>query len=297
MTTGRPQGLACKAPRLRKDINETIFLGLPPWSAGPGPDFAEIIDALRAAGVEAVQSWAPERFLKAGFRATGLARIMSLGEADAVARRGADLGLEFTTVHLGDGFETHPEGERLVEDMLEASARRGHPLHLETHRGTLTQDMRRTIDLAARFPDLCFTADLSHWYTGLEMTFGDFNGKLDRLAPVFQRVRSVHGRIGDSGCIQVGMSVDPDREAIGHFREMWRRCFQGFLSEAGPGEVLSFAAELLPHHATFGGRMVTINYARQVRGEDGALREESDRWTDAEALWRIAQEAFADAGG
>lgn len=297
MTTDHARRFVTAPPRLRKDINEMTFMGLPSWSAGPGQDFAEIIDALRAAGVEAVQSWAPERFLEAGFRATGLARIMSVGEADGVARRGADLGLDFTTVHLGDGLETHHEGERLVGDMLEASARRGHALHLETHRGTLTQDMRRAIDLADRFPDLRFTADLSHWYTGLEMTFGDFVGKLDRLAPVFERVRSIHGRIGDSGCIQVGMSVDPDREAIAHFREMWRRCIQGFLGGAQPGDVLSFAAELLPHHATFGGRTVTINYARQVRGEDGALREESDRWTDAEALWGIARQAFVDAAG
>jgi len=282
-------------PRLRKDINDVTFLGLPSWSAGPGPEFSEIVSALRAAGIEAVQSRAPERFLDAGFAATGLARVMSVGESDTVAQRGGQLGLEFTTVHLGDGLESQLEGERLVGDMLEAAARRGHALHLETHRGTLTQDMRRTLDLTTRFPDVQITADLSHWYTGLEMTFGDFAGKLERLTPVFERVRSIHGRIGNSGCIQVGMSVDPDREAIGHFREMWRRCCQGFLLSAQPGEVLPFAAELLPHDITFGGRTVTINYARLVRGEDGALREESDRWTDAEALWRIAQSAFAAA--
>ncbi len=295
MTAGRADAGAAAAPRLRKDINDVTFLGLPPWSEGPKPEFAAIVDALRAAGIEAVQSRAPERFLEAGFAATGLARVMSVGESDAVAQRGADLCLDFTTVHLGDGLESLAEGERLVGDMLEAAARRGHALHLETHRGTITQDMRRTIDLATRFPEVRFTADLSHWYTGLEMTFGDFAGKLDRLAPVFERVRSIHGRIGNPGCIQVGMSVETNREAIGHFREMWRRCCQGFLLGARPGDVLPFAAELLPHDITIGGRTITINYARLVRGDDGDFREESDRWTDAEALWRIAQTAFAAA--
>jgi hypothetical protein len=284
-----------EAPRLRKDMNDVTFLGLPAWSAGPGPGLPQIIDALRAAGVEAVQSRAPQPFLEAGFRATGLARVMTAGDADVFAQRGAELGLDFTTVQLGDGLESVADGERLVGDLLEAAVRRGHALHLETHRGTITQDMRRTLDLVARFPDLRFTADLSHWYTGLEMTFGDFAGKLDRLSPVFARVRSIHGRIGDSGCIQVGMSVDPDREAITHFSEMWRRCCRGFLDGAGPGDVLSFAAELLPHSASFGGRTVTVNYARLARGDDGALHEESDRWTDAEALWRVAQGAFAAA--
>jgi hypothetical protein len=276
-------------------MNAVTFMGLPDWSTGPGPGLPAAIGALRAAGVEAVQAREPLPFLEAGFRATGMARLMSVGEADGAARRGAELGLDFTTVHLGDGLEVDADAHRLVGDMLEAAARRGHAFHLETHRGTITQDMRRTLDIVARFPEVRFTADLSHWYTGLEMTYGDFAGKVDRLAPVFERVRSIHGRIGDSGCIQVGMSVDTDRAAIGHFHDLWRRCCAGFLAGARPGDVLPFATELLPNSATFGGRTVTLDYARLVIGKDGALREESDRWADAEALWRIAQQAFAAA--
>ncbi|MBI1196943.1 MAG: hypothetical protein GC203_03695 [Phenylobacterium sp.] len=283
------------APRLRKDMNYVTFVELPAWSTGPGPGLEEIVAALRAAKVEAVQARDPRPYLAAGFRATGMGRILAPQDADAVARAGAELGLDATTVHLGDGLETDAEADRLAGAMLEAGARHGHALHLELHRATLAQDMRRTLSLIERFPELRFTADLSHWYTGLEMTYGDFTGKLDRLGPVFERVRMIHGRIGDPSCMQVGMSVDPDRRAIGHFREMWRRCCRGFLDGAGPGDVLPFAAELLPNAVTIQGTRVPLDYARLAPGPDGELREESDRWADAERLWEIASEAFAEA--
>src|SRR5687767_14186343 len=121
-------------------MSDVTFVGLPAWSVGPGPGAPAAVDALRAAGVEAVQTREPQPFLEAGFRATGMARLMAPGEADEAARRGADLGLDFTTVHLGDGLESDADADRLVDDMLEAVARRGHALHLETHRGTITQD-------------------------------------------------------------------------------------------------------------------------------------------------------------
>lgn len=276
-------------------MNYVTFLELPAWSAGPGRDRVEVLAALRAAGIEAVQARDPAPYMEAGFRVTGMGHILQPKDADEVGRRGAELGLEATTVHLGDGLETDVEADRLMGAVLEAAERHGHPLHVETHRATLAQDMRRTLSLIERFPQVRLTADLSHWYTGLEMTYGDFEAKLDRLGPVFERVRMVHGRIGDPGCMQVGMSVAPHRLAIGHFREMWRRCCTGFLAGAGPGDVLPFAAELLPNAVTWQGTRVPLDYARLVPGRDGELREESDRWIDAERLWEIAAGAFAEA--
>lgn len=273
-------------------MNDVTFLELPAWSAGPRPVLDEIVAALRAVGVEAVQARNPEPYLTAGFRASSMGRILQPQDADTVARSGADLGLDSTTIHLGDGLETDAEADRLTAATLEAAARHGHPLHIEIHRATLTQDMRRTLSITELFPDVRFTADLSHWYTGLEMTYGDFGAKLDRLAPVFERVRMIHGRIGDPGCMQVGMSVDPDRDAIRDFREMWRRCCRGFLDHARPGDILPFATELLPATVMWQGRRAPLYYARLVTGPDGELREESDRWTDAERIWEVAETAF-----
>jgi hypothetical protein len=152
--------------------------------------------------------------------------------------------------------------------------------------------MRRTLDLVERHPELRFNADLSHWYTGLEMPYGDFEAKLEALAPVFARVRFLHGRIGDSGSMQVALEGREDEPFVAHFREMWRRCFRGFLDTAAPGDTIVFAPELLPARLGDGERAVHFNYARRFRDANGEWREESDRWTEALQLCEIARDAF-----
>jgi hypothetical protein len=176
---------------------------------------------------------------------------------------------------------------RLVDDILTASDRERFPLYIETHRATITQDMWRTVRLTERFPDVRFNGDFSHWYTGLEMVYGGMDEKLAFLAPVFDRVRYLHGRIGNPGCIQVAVhGADDPSSYVAHFREMWTRSMVGFLRDAAPGDYLTFAPELLGS---------SNHYARLVPDASGTLAEESDRWEQAIVYTRIAKECFAAA--
>jgi hypothetical protein len=143
-------------------------------------------------------------------------------------------------------LETDKECDVLVGAVLEASARHSYPLYIETHRATITQDMRRTIDLVARFPEIRFNADLSHYYCGHEMSYGDIDAKFKFLAPVFERVRSMHGRISDACQAQANIVEDDDRPFVAHFKEMWRRCFKAFKASTDHNGYLPFAIELLP---------------------------------------------------
>jgi len=126
------------------------------------------------------------------------------------------------------------------------------------------------------------------------MTFGDFEGKLDFLAPVFQRIRYLHGRIGTSGNIQVdiGEGTGSDQPHVDHFRAFWTRSFAGCIASAqhdtggASGFEIGFAPELLP---------AEIGYARRVPGPDGTMQEEGDRWQQSLVLSRIASECFAAA--
>jgi hypothetical protein len=99
-------------------------------------------------------------------------------------------------------------------------------------------------------------------------------------------VRFLHGRISDPGCIQVDIGDGTGLAHVDHFRTMWTRCMAGFLDEAGPGDVLVFAPELLP---------ASIHYARTVPGPDGEPVEDCDRWEQALVLCGIARECFAAA--
>jgi hypothetical protein len=144
------------------------------------------------------------------------------------------------------------------------------------------------VRMIERHPDVRINADFSHWYTGLEMVYGDWAEKLAFLQPVFERVRFFHGRIGNSGCIQMPLSHPSMPRAIGHFRDLWTRSCAGFVRTAQPGDWIAFAPELL-HPA--------INYAPTSRCPNGTYDEASDRWQEALQMLGIAGECFAAARG
>ena len=174
----------------------------------------------------------------------------------------------------------------LAEDVLRASERRKFPLYIETHRATITQDQWRTVQMLKRFPGLRINGDFSHWYSGLEMVYGGFEQKCAFIEPVFERVRFVHGRIGNPGSMQVDIGDGKGRTYVDHFREMWTRSFMGFLKTAQPGDYICFAPELL---------QPKIYYARVFPNAQGELAEEGDRWTQAILYGQIAKECFAEA--
>ena len=253
-----------------------------------------MLDAVREAGYVGIQH--PDAALARahGLRADGMGRVLTPAEVAPLADAHAAQRFDCTTLHVGTGLETDAEMDALAAAVLTASAASDHPLYIETHRATMTQDMRRTVDLVARHPDLRFNADLSHWYTGHEMPYGDFEAKLDFIDPVLRRVRFIHGRIGDSGCMQVKID-EAGGVHVDHFVAMWRRCFDGFLASADPGDTLIFAPELLPAEIESGGQRHVFNYARRVDDGAGGLREESDRWDQAMRLCDLAEHVFDEA--
>ncbi|MGI9169738.1 MAG: hypothetical protein ACR2FH_06100, partial [Caulobacteraceae bacterium] len=138
------------APRLLAGISFLTPAELPTWSAGPRGDGAAILKAVKAAGYEAIQTLDPAAALAAGLIPTGLARIFDdVDQMRQTVVRWRDAGCDCTTVQLGTGLEGDDEMARLTEAMLEISISEAHPVYLETHRATLTQDIRRTLDLIA----------------------------------------------------------------------------------------------------------------------------------------------------
>lgn len=276
-----------RAPCLRSDFNIGTLTNLPAWSNGPRGDERSKHEAIKAAGYMGIQGGSVALCRELGLGVTGGGRINKTGEALPLAHKSKDAGLACVTVHVAWGLEDDAEVFALVEDILNACAKTNFPIYIETHRATITQDPWRTVQLAKKLPEIRFNGDFSHWYTGLEMVYGDFNAKLEFMTPVFERVRFIHGRIGNPGCMQVDCGDGTNRVYVDHFREMWKRCFAGFLKTARPGDYICFAPELL-HPEIF--------YARLFRNEKGELTEECDRWEQAKLLTKVAQEAFAAAG-
>lgn len=278
-------------PALRPDLNVGTTWSLPSWSSGPHGDEQVVVEAARDAGYRGVQGANPRRCRELGLVPTTFGIHATPGGLADQARRWADLGFACCTLMVGTGLEDDDVAARLIDEVLTASLDTGIPLYVETHRATLTQDPWRTLQLVERFPDLRFNGDFSHWYTGIDLSFDDFEAKVDSLAPVLDRVRYLHGRIGTPGCIQVdvGDGRPDDEPPVSHFRAIWTRAMAGFLSTAqddpvvAPDLELGFAPELLP---------AEVGYARLVPSTDGESREEGDRWAQALVLTRIATEVF-----
>ncbi|MBH9551707.1 hypothetical protein [Inhella gelatinilytica] len=283
--------------RLRKDIHLGTLLALPPASRGWRASLDEQLQLLKAEGYEGAQAWDGWGAIqRAGLDASGIARVTRPEQLDPLARQHRAEGLLYTNLHLGTGFDSDAEMDALAAALLEAQARHGHRLLVETHRATATQDIWRTLRWVERFPDLRFTADLSHWYTGHELTYGgEFAERMARLQPVFERVRAFHGRIGNSGCLQT--PLDRPGLYLDHYRAMWTACCAGFLRHAEPGSALSFNAELLPMAVGEGAHAMWLHYqqATQAAPTDPWQGEPCDRFADAEALWAIICACFHQA--
>jgi hypothetical protein len=281
-------------PRLKVYLNLGTLVDLPENSIWPRLAGIEAMIALKAAGFEGVQDGDPKLAQKAGLGSAGSGRVDSPGDAEPLARRLKDLGHQAATVHVGSGFENDAEMDSLVGAILEASVHVDFPIFIETHRATITQDVWRTIQLAKRVPAVRFNGDFSHYYTGQELPYGDFDAKLRAMQPIFDRVRFMHGRIGNSSCMQVDIADGhaPVPQAFGihdflnHYRRIWRRAMAGFLSAAQAGDYLVFAPEILSP---------SIYYGRKFSGPDGSLREESDRYAQSLVYARIARECFDEA--
>jgi len=279
-------------PRLKVYLNLDNLADLPPGSRWPGGTGRAAMEQLLEDGFEGVQ-WTRDE-TPAGhlpFPYCGLDRISTPEQADSIVAKHAARAHRCITVHAGWGLEDDDAMDRLVEAILSASERHQLPVFIETHRSTITQDIWRTVRLTERFPGIRFNGDFSHYYTGQEMVYGGMDMKLDFMQPVFDRIAFIHGRIGSPGCVQVpidSLNARPaqahgEQNFLDHFREMWTRAMRGFQKNAGLGDQLIFAPELLS------GRHY---YARLFPDAHGELREESDRYQQALLYAELARNSF-----
>ncbi len=289
--------MTASAGQLRSYLNFMTLESLPATSTGPAnDDFEARLERVRECGFEGVQFAAlgtVDEIAACGELGLGIAasgRVNKPAEMRKLAERLTGDGYECATLHVGWGLEDDTAAHRLIESVITASTKWEIPLYIETHRATICQDMWRTVQFVRRFPEMRFNGDFSHWYTGQEMVYGRFENKVSFIQPVIERVRFIHGRIGNPGCMQVRVTASADREPVyvAHFRQLWTACFREFLARAQRGEAIYFAPELLAPE---------IFYARTFPNGEGDEVEESDRWEQSLVLKRIAERCFADARG
>ena len=272
--------------RLRIGMTLGNAQDLPDHSSGPRPPLDDIYSATARAGYAAMQGGDRELCQAHGLAVIGSGIIPGVSDVEPFVARWKQLGAISATCIAGYGFESDSETDALVGKILEVAQSYQLAVFIETHRASITQDAWRTAQLTSRIPHVRFNGDFSHWFTGQEMLYGDFNERLARLAPVFDRVRFLHGRIGARGCVQVDIGEQAAHTSVPYFRKLWTRAMEGFLRAEDAGPDLWFCPELLG---------TEYGYAHLTRASDGRLVEDGDRWEQAKLLVSIAQNCFAEA--
>ena len=269
-------------PSLRIDINYNTCDELPAFSTGPKGNDSEKHEAFAKAGFGGVQDGDPQLCKAFNLQLTAHARINKVGDLDELMSVWTSRNYNCASIHLGWGMESDEQMDNLVRYVMETSEKFDFPIYIETHRATITQDLWRTVELTKRFPEIRFNGDFSHWYTGQEMVYGGIENKWEFIQPIFDRVRFIHGRIGNPGCIQVDVK-DKNASYVQHFKDMWKHSFLGFLKSAKPGDYICFTIELLKSE---------IFYERTILDENGKEQEEGDRWQQALLYKEIIKECW-----
>ena len=173
------------------------------------------------------------------------------------------------------------EGADLISGWHARAAARGVELQLETHRNTLTNDLRFTRRLVDELdPAVGLAIDLSHYIVGAEIPAEPGEEIEAQVAGILARAASVQGRIASRCQVQLPLYFPSTAEWSALARRWWRQAFASILSRTPDAE-----------HVTFVTELGTTPYALT----DAAGAELSDRWQEAQTLRAWAADELAAA--
>ncbi|AZG44686.1 sugar phosphate isomerase/epimerase family protein [Gordonia insulae] len=174
------------------------------------------------------------------------------------------------------GFDPVPLCETLT-DWYETCRQAGITMQVETHRNTVTNDLRFTNLLLGHLdPRIEVAGDLSHFVCANELPDDPTPEHEALITAVLERCGSLQGRIATRGQVQVPLGTPAGAGWERRFRGWWETGFRS-IQRRHPGEQIVFCTEL-----------GTRPYA--ITDVDG--NELSDRWHEALILKEWAAQAF-----
>ncbi|MCM3747210.1 sugar phosphate isomerase/epimerase [Paenibacillus pasadenensis] len=289
-------------PRLEVLMSWWGMTGLGQDNGGAEWSMEEKVRRIAEAGFDGIHGGLPDdeeaadwnRLLEQyGLSYSTTAHLSSAGELDEYLHKANLFGkIDFVNVQVLKPFLTGEPAVQMLGEMAEVSRKAGIPTFIETHRGTITQDLLRTAEYVQSLAKLELTIDFSHYVVAGEMVGVSDEAEL-LLQELLTRTRSIHARVSNGEQIQVGIPSDvsiaeietesnADEPMLKHFLRWWLCGMSNWRQAAQAGDVLPFVCELGPPL-----------YAITVRGEVGVKRELSDRWTQSLLFARLARELWA----
>jgi hypothetical protein len=254
------------------------------------PTLEARLDLIKAAGFDGVgtlwldreearrvASLATER----GLLLEGMALPGSIDALKPALEWGEAFGLHHLNVQPDFRTGSFAKGVAMLEGWQRLAEEVSFPVHIETHRGRLTNDLLYTLDLLDACPWLRLTADLSHYVVGGEIVLPVPDEVDRRITRILGQAAAFHGRVATSEQVQAEIGFPQHAPWVEQFSRWWQRGFESWRERTPTGGTLSFLCEL-------GARP----YA--VTGPDG--RDLSDRWADSLALKDLARRLWAATG-
>ena len=120
-------------------------------------------------------------------------------------------------------FVTFDEGARKIRDMMAASREANVPFYVETHRGTITQELLLTGRWAREITEIQIHADLSHFVISYGVG-GQPSGPIkDVFDAVLARTGMIDGRVGNGQQVQIDIGPGGDSRHARLFASWWKQ--------------------------------------------------------------------------
>jgi hypothetical protein len=261
-----------------------------PWSE------SEMVDRICGAGFSGALHWVADQTrdfeMVERLRDSGLMVGVGFPAYDGqsfrpLAEQAKALGVSFLNAQVHDAFVADATVVTRLETLYAECDAVGIPLFIETHRGTITQDLLRTIAYGSQVPRLRYTLDASHYVVAGEVTQPRSTPHFAAaLAEIIRRTASIHARVSNGEQVQVDIG-DGTGTLVETYRDWWMSAYRHWLAEALPGDFFPFVCELGP-------APYAITAPRGIAVPAGT--ELSDRFAQALVFKRIAEAIGAAAG-
>lgn len=193
----------------------------------------------------------------------------------------ADFGAPFVDV-VGQVFPLTVEGAiPVIRRWIEMSDDIGMPVHFETHRNCITNDLFATLSMLDAIPEMRLGADLSHFMVDREFKLPLGAWERGLLTRCLQRSDSFQGRVASRQQVQLQIDFPQHAKWVDLFKSLWAEGLADWRTRNATGDVV-FLCELGPPE-----------YA--ITGADG--RELSNRWDEALKIKGMVEAIWADLGG
>ncbi|MCM3634304.1 sugar phosphate isomerase/epimerase [Paenibacillus camelliae] len=170
----------------------------------------------------------------------------------------------------------------LLRGIHELSEKAGIPAYIETHRGTITQDLLRTVSYVEALEQLRLTIDMSHYVVAGEMhTISNEAEAL--MQKLLERTSAIHARVSNGEQVQVDVGPSGEHPMLQHFERWWSSGMKHWRKVARNGDVLPFIVELGPPP-----------YAITVDDYGQRRQEISDRWEQSLLFLRTARRIWSE---